>query len=950
MPGFTIHRLSDPFALPTQLAAALRGAEPGLDPLAVVQVVLPGPAWRSWLTRALAEVSGVWAGIEWIDLQGWRRQLPSVAPGSQAARVLALYRALPQAAAADADLADWLGRDPDGGWRMALAQQLAQILAEDQLQRPMLGVEDAAAPAWWRALQSRIVPSPAPQALDHGTPAAALHWVGTMPPLAHDWALCAGLARALPVTLWLLEPDVPAALWMQLGIEAPSWPALLTAALRPLPLPLVPADGARAPLRAALTRGAAVSALPEGAVNTGSAATLFEQLRLAEAWLQARFARDTSLSPADVLLLSPAWPEAIPLIDAVFGAASGPAWPYRVGSRRAPSLTLSLFELLLDSPARRWTAQELVGALRQPALRVGLGLDGGAANRLQTTLAELPGGWGLDGGTRAVWEAGSDAAQTWAVLIPLLAERLDAADPLRTALPRLRAALRNYRDASRGVLALAAQRDALAALLRALLPAPGVDAGADAAWRAWAALQADWAGIDATLCLPQAAFARLLRGLLPPCVSDDPGRRPDTAAAEAGLCFAPLQAGAIRPARLIVLWGLDALSFPRRAASGPLEDWRAALDALHPALAPPAAAAIDRQLLLESLWMAADATLWLYTNRDVRTGQALPAPTPVAAALALLPPTSTLPALPPRASGAGRARALPNRAPPQKVELGALCDCFREPSRFQLEQVRGIRLPPAPLPEDGALSLCPRLAVRLRTQLLRRLERQQPLAEPDDAQRAALPPGSIGLAAWEMLCGEALALWQYQQNLMLDGGVPEIVPIDLATEDPPLQLTGKLTLHAGQLFERVAGKPHARHLVHAWVRALAAAAMEADAQDLVLLGLGAEGPTHMVVRLPAPAEAQLRIAELLAAWHAAWQRPLAFTPALGLALLDGGERDAHWHWTGTERTPGESQEPLNRALWSGASPTAPERLAELRRYSECLLPLRLRRPWRKQWP
>jgi exonuclease V gamma subunit len=265
--------------------------------------------------------------------------------------------------------------------------------------------------------------------------------------------------------------------------------------------------------------------------------------------------------------------------------------------------------------------------------------------------------------------------------------------------------------------------------------------------------------------------------------------------------------------------------------------------------------------------------------------------------------------------------------------------------------VRGARLPFEALAVDGPLSLTPSLAWQLRTRLLHGLDRSgvPVLPEaPGAAECAALPPGAAGLAVWQTLCSETLALWQYHQNLRL--GEPQCININLDIDAPPIRLSGQVLIHAGQLIERVAAVPQARHLVHAWVRALALAAMEVDAQDLVLLGLGQDGPRHVVLRLPPAATAQLHIAELLAAAAGAWSRPLAFTPELALALLEGGERDAHWRWIGSERAPGESQQPVNRWLWAGADPTAPENLPELRWLGERLLPAGLRRAWRRQWP
>lgn len=956
MPGLTIHRLTDPYALPAQLAAALLAAEAELDPLALVQVVLPAAAWRGWLSRALADRVGVLAGVELLSLEGFRRQLPSLAPGSGLARVLAMQAALADAARSDAMLAEWLARDPDGRWRIGLAQQLTRILAEDRHQRPLLAITDAeAAPAWWRALRATLPAAPAPDPLDAGQAPAALHWVTTTAPLAHDWAVLSGLSQTVPVTLWLLAPADPGVhhpLQTLLGAEPAPLPPGLCA--MPPPLPASTAEtGTLAPLRAALRGGRLPAMLPSGALCVGSAGSLFEQLRLAEAWLRERFAADPDLSPAEVLLLTPNGAEAAPLIDAVFGPGSGSTWPYRVAGRRQRSRAAGVLAALLDSPRRRWTGAELVALLRDPALCAGLGLDAGAANRLHARLAGLPGGWGLDGVSRADWQAGHDVAHTWQARWPVLSAQLASADPLQQALPRLCAALIGYREASRGERPLSAQRAALAALLDALLPARRMHPDADAVWQLWRGLLGELDQVAQDPALSQAAFASLLVAALPREAETPAPDRADTAGPEAGLRFAPLKAGAIRPARLIVLYGLDALDFPRRPAAGPLEDWRATLDALHPALAPPDAAAADRQLLLESLWMAADATLWLHADRDPRTGQPLAAPAPIEAALALLPGASRLPGLPPLRGAAGSVpRPAEAAEVPTAVSLAELCLCFRDPAQFQRDRVRRIELPALPLAEDGALGLTTAAAWQLRQGLLQRLDHDPAHAlpeVPDAAQALLLPPGPAGQAAWERLCGEARALSDYHHQLLLDRGPPRDHDLDLEIDAPPLRLHGRLRVHARQLIERVAGVPQARHLVHAWVRALALATLDTDAADLVLVGLGTQGPTHLVIRLPDAGEAGERLGALLQGYARAWSQPLAFTPRLGLALVEGGDAQARWHWLGSEHEPGESQEPLNRWLWGSADPTAGDRLRELQSWSSLLLPARLWRPWRKHW-
>lgn len=950
MPGLTIHRLTDPFALPALLAVALCRTAPA-DPLAPLQVVVPGASWRGWLTRALADRLGVLAGVELVDLPGFRRQWPP-AGAATPARVLAIHAALDAAAAADPVLQAWLARDPDGAWRMALANQLAEALAEDAVQRPALLADPERVPPVWRALLAALPQTPATP-LDADTGPAALHWIASTPLLAHDWALLSGLAATRPVTVWLLDPTdgaAPDPLLTLLGPETPRLPAALAEARMPLPAAAPPPTGALGALRAAWAEGRAPERLPPGALTVAAAADLWEQLQRIEAWLAERFAADPTLTPADVLLRSPQLPAAAALVDAVFGAAAGAPWPYRIGGRREPRPAGTLLQQLLDHPQRRWTAAELLTLLRAPAVAAGFGLDADAPTRLAARLAAAGVGWGLDAGSRREHRAGDDPTHSWTAQWPLLAGQLAADDPLQQ-LPRLFAALIADREASQGEQPRSAHAAALGRLLTALLPAPRRHPAADAVWRCWAALLAEL-DTAADPPLTRAAFAALLGPRLR-LHAEPVEPAAATAAPEAGLSVAALRPGSLRPARLIVLFGLDALGFPRRPAGGPLGDWRESLDTAHPALAPPEPAEADRQLLLESLWMAADATLWLYGERDAASGQRLPPPALIEAALGHLPGAGReLPPAPRPPASTGPIASAAAAAAPADVPLTAFCDCFREPAAFHWTQVRGMAAPPEPLPVDGPLTLTPLAAWQLRTQFLKRLDRAGPAAlpaAPDAAALALLPPGPSARTHWAALQAEALALWQYHQNLLLDGGDPERVEVDLRVDAERPRLCGRLVAHDGQLIERVAGVPQARHLLHAWLRGLALAAMEVPKADLVLVGWSTRGPMHLVLRLPEPARAQTLLAELLDWYARAWQAPLPFTPALGLALAEGGLRAAHWHWVGSRREPGEAQAPLHRLLWAGVDPTAPPQQEALAALTRLLLPGPLIHAWRTHW-
>ncbi len=379
-------------------------------------------------------------------------------------------------------------------------------------------------------------------------------------------------------------------------------------------------------------------------------------------------AADASLTPRDILVMTPQVEEFAPLVAAVFGdtAATGIALPWRLTDRSQQDqggLATSLLALLRLG-GERLTASGLEALLSHRPLMEPLGLGASELAELGELLQRAGFRWGLDGKDRGVEPIHRGVEQThrgvepthrgvgptnnggepthslaWAldrlVLGLVLPEQPGLAPggcaPLAMAgslerqgrwlqlLNRLRHSLK--------LLAIARTPADWAPVLEALLASWFGDGGE----RAWE-LQllrsaiADWQDVAASS--PLRLGAPVLAEVLAERLNADSGRFGHRSGSLTISALEPMRA---IPHRVIVLMGLDGGSFPRqgeRPGFHLMEQQRL--------LGDPNPGDQDRYVLLESLLSARDHLLVSWCSRDERTGDARQPAPPVRQWLALL--------------------------------------------------------------------------------------------------------------------------------------------------------------------------------------------------------------------------------------------------------------------------------------------------------------------------
>jgi len=351
-------------------------------------------------------------------------------------------------------------------------------------------------------------------------------------------------------------------------------------------------------------------------------------------------AADASLTPRDILVMTPQVEEFAPLVAAVFGdtAATGIALPWRLTDRSQQDqggLATSLLALLRQG-GERLTASGLEALLSQRPLMEPLGLGASELGELGELLQRAGFRWGLDGGDR-----GGDPTHSlaWAldrlVLGLVLPEQPGLAPggcaPLAMAgslerqgrwlqlLNRLRHSLKH--------LAMARTPADWAPVLEALLASWFGDGG-ERAWELQLLRSAitDWQEVASSS--PLRLGAPVLAEVLAERLNADSGRFGHRSGSLTISALEPMRA---IPHRVIVLMGLDGGSFPRqgeRPGFHLMEQQRL--------LGDPNPGDQDRYVLLESLLSARDHLLVSWCSRDERNGDARQPAPPVRQWLALL--------------------------------------------------------------------------------------------------------------------------------------------------------------------------------------------------------------------------------------------------------------------------------------------------------------------------
>lgn len=522
-------------------------------------------------------------------------------------------------------------------------------------------------------------------------------------------------------------------------------------------------------------------------------------------------ADDPSLTPRDVLVMTPEVEAFAPLVAAVFadGNATGVALPWRLTDRSQqsdPGIAQALLALL-ELAGERLTASGLEGLLACGPLLVRHGIDPDEAGAITALLQRAGFRWGLDASARA-GEPGHSLG--WAIdrlLLGLVLPEQPGLAPAATAPLAMGASLEQQ---TRWLALLQGLRRALGQLAQPRTPAAWgpllrqllAELFAGGGERAWElppihSALADWLAVagGSTLTLPAAVLAEVLGERL----AADSGRFGHRSGA---LTISGLEPMRAIPHRVIVLMGLDGGSFPRqreRPGFHLLEQQRR--------LGDPSPADQDRYVLLESLLSARQHLLVTWSSRDSRNGESLMPSTPVRQWLALLE---------------------------QALGPAAMGQLLREPAANPLER-RNF------LPEGGRPPIC---SDRRLLQARRLLEGRRPVPPTPlaaTAAPAAAAAGSTGrghgdLLAWlqapQQVWLESLGLrpkeWDQQvldlepleltereraqllRTALLSGALPQPPP---ATSGPDWQAEqrGRGTLPAG-----AAGVIEARQLSQRW--------------------------------------------------------------------------------------------------------------------------------------
>lgn len=351
-------------------------------------------------------------------------------------------------------------------------------------------------------------------------------------------------------------------------------------------------------------------------------------------------AADPTLTPRDVLVMTPQVDAFAPVVAAVFGdgSATGVDLPWRITDRSLQSeagIGQALLALL------RLAGDRLTASALEPLLACAPLLDHHRVPREDagaiTALLQRAGfRWGLDARARA-----GDPSHSlgWALDRLLLGLVLPAAPGLAPGDVAPLALGLSLEQQSRWLSLLLGLRRALEQVERPRRPAAWAprlrqllsDLFGDGGERAWElapiqAALADWlaeAG-GSELALPAPVLADVLEEWL----AADSGRFGHRSGA---LTISGLEPMRALPHRVIVLLGLDAGAFPRqreRPGFHLMEHQRQ--------LGDPSSADQDRYVLLESLLSARQHLLITWSSRDNRTGEALMPCTPVRQWLALL--------------------------------------------------------------------------------------------------------------------------------------------------------------------------------------------------------------------------------------------------------------------------------------------------------------------------
>ncbi|WP_137886059.1 exodeoxyribonuclease V subunit gamma [Pseudomonas sp. 2FE] len=534
--------------------------------------------------------------------------------------------------------------------------------------------------------------------------------------------------------------------------------------------------------------------------------------------LLARFAAEPGLTPDQVVVLTPDIERYAPYIEAVFASKTGaPRIPFSLADRslRAEVPLIEAFLSLLALEQSRFTAEEILTWLEQPAIAARAGIENEDLPLLRDWLREAGVRWGRDANHRQQLGLPADAAFTWrqgldrlllgfaappqlaGSAAPLLGDSwpLDALEGGRAQLlGRLAGFVQRLSSLAEDLQRprpLASWADTLQGLIDGLFDEREAGDTLLLLSQACAALrdQATAAGIERPLELA------LVRQQLSAALEQGSGASGFLTGAVTFCTMVPMRS---LPFRLVCLLGLDDGALPRRTPAAGFD-----LISQRPRRGDRARRLDDRYLLLEILLSARAALYLSYVGRDPRNNAERPPSVLVSELLECVDLTAVVAdgkasarltlahplqpfapgnfesgahsgfaapwfraaqrlAAPPQLSPAPFASRLPEPdAAWLSIEPSQLLQCFRHPARFLLEQRLGLRLADREeaLASDEPFALEGPAWRGLRQLALDAVERDWSESQERNVARAAgwLPTGELGHALWGKLRGPVRA-------------------------------------------------------------------------------------------------------------------------------------------------------------------------------------------------
>jgi exodeoxyribonuclease V gamma subunit len=695
--ALVVHRSNRLERLAESLAEVVR--EPLADPFARECIVVQGPGMERWLSASLARALGVW-GNPWFPFPRALIELfleqagAAPEPADDEARfdaaslVWQIARRLPALLSepAFAEVASYLEADRERERLLDLSRRLAECFDQYVIYRPELvlswerGEDSHFQAKLFRALlEGRPAPHLAQRMLAYGRGRVSfdegaglperisLFGISTLPPAF--LGMLTQLSEQLDVHVFLLTPsreywgdlDRSVALrpdlhgfLAQLGkisrefvdllekqpylepdelFEVPEVHSMLTALQSDL-----------VELTARARRGAGLErplSIPEGddSIQVHVCHSMVRELEVLRDQLRARFERDLSLEPRDVIVFTPDIERYAPAIEAVF-AEGGPrddkSIPFRIADRRAvrASEIAEAFFVLLDLLGSRLLLSDVLDFLHRECVREKFGIAEADIDTVQHWLVSAGARWAVDASHREsfgqpafvenslrfaldrllVGYAAADGEQRELFDVLPLPEAEGQSALLLGKLSRFLETLFEWVQALEAPRTPQAFAEALGALLTAMLSDEGELAIEHHALRsALSELGADAAraGFDDSVGL--VSVRRLLE------LRVDRGRA-NLGFLAGGVTFCePVPMRAI-PFRVVCLLGMDDESFPRSIARPSFD-----LMAAAPKPGDRTLRDDDRQLFLEAILSARDALHISYVGRSAQDGGERPA-------------------------------------------------------------------------------------------------------------------------------------------------------------------------------------------------------------------------------------------------------------------------------------------------------------------------------------